>query len=259
MDNDDMGAILMLAKKRYTMILTHLAQKGTATVAELCDLLDVSESTIRRDLNELSGKGMLNKVFGGATVIDDAYHAEDPSLIREGSYAEEKIHIGKRAAGLVQENDYVYLDAGSTTLHIVEHLTVRRAVFITNGLPAARQLAQRGYNVSVIAGQVRATAGAVVGVEAMGCLSRYHFDIGFFGTNGISLSKGYTGTNMDECRTKTHAMAQCRQRYVLADSRKFDIVRPVSFAKLSDAVLITDQVPDSQYYQHARIIQAHLP
>lgn len=246
----------MLAEKRHAMILNHLSQKGSATVAELCDLLDVSESTVRRDLSELHSQRLLTKVFGGATVIDDAYRAEDPAAIREGTYAEGKARIAQRAADLIQENDFVYIDAGSTTGLMVEHLTVRRAVFVTNSLSAARQLAQRGYQVFVIAGQVRPTAGAIVGSEAMGCLARYNFDIGFFGTNGIHVDKGYTGTNIAEARTKAEAMAQCRQRYVLADSRKFERVCAATFAKLSDATLITDQAPAPLYYQHARIVLA---
>ena len=93
----------MLTEKRHMMILTYLAQKGSATVAELCDLLDISESTVRRDLSELHRQGVLNKVFGGATVIDGAYHAEDPAAIREKSYTEEKAAIAKKAAELVQD------------------------------------------------------------------------------------------------------------------------------------------------------------
>lgn len=244
----------MLAKKRYNIILAHLAQAGSATVQELCELLDISESTVRRDITELDKLGMLNKVFGGCTVIDDTYHQEDPALIRESGYTEEKQAIAKKAASLVQENDFVYIDAGSTTAMMVEYLTVRRATFVTNGLKAAAGLAHRGFSVSVIAGQVRATAGAIVGAEAMGCLARYNFSIGFFGTNGISVDNGYTNTDLTEARTKTEAMAQCQQRYVLADSRKFGVVRRVTFAQLSDATLITNQAPDPEYYRKARIL-----
>ena len=139
---------------------------------------------------------------------------------------------------------------------LVEHLTVRRATFVTNGLRAAANLAHRGYSVSVLAGQVRATAGAIVGAEAMGCLARYNFSIGFFGTNGISVANGYTNTDLTESRTKSEAMAQCRQRYVLADHSKFGVVRPVTFARLCDATCITGQEPDLEYYRSARFILA---
>lgn len=247
----------MLAKRRHAIILAHLAQKDSASVAELCDLLDISESTVRRDINELHNQGLLNKVFGGATVIDSNHHGENLSAMRESSFNEEKAHIAKCAAGLIQENDFVYIDAGSTTAMIVEFLSVRRATFVTNGLRAAANLAQRGYSVSVIAGQVRATAGAIVGAEAMGCLARYNFSIGFFGANGISVASGYTNTDLTESRTKAAAMAQCRQRYVLADSSKFGVVRPVTFARLSDATCITDLEPELEYYHHARLILAN--
>lgn len=245
----------MLAEKRHMMILSHLARNNSATVSELCDLLDISEATLRRDLNELHKQGMLNKVRGGATVVEGAYHTEDPAAIRDDFYNTQKAAIAQEAAKLVQENDFVYIDAGTTTCMMIEHLTVRRATFITNGLPAARRLAQRGYNTFILAGQVRATAGAVVGAEAMGCLARYSFNIGFFGANGISIEKGYTNTDVNEARTKMEAMFRCEKRYVLADARKFGRTLPITFANLSDAVLITSRVPDLEYFKYARIIQ----
>ncbi|MBP0980949.1 MAG: DeoR/GlpR transcriptional regulator [Oscillospiraceae bacterium] len=246
----------MLAKKRHSAILAYLSQQGSATVSELCDMLEISESTIRRDINELHKLGMLNKVFGGAAAIDESFRADEPTGMRDGSYNAEKAAIAKKAASLVQENDFVYVDAGSTTAMMIEYLTVRRAVFVTNGLRAAAALAQRGYNVSVLAGQVRSTAGAIVGTEAINCLSRYNFNVGFFGSNGISLQNGYTNTDLAEARTKTEAMAQCQRRYILSDSRKFGVVNRITFAQLGDATLITNHVPDPEYFRRAQIFLA---
>ena len=246
----------MLAKKRHSAILAYLSRQGTATIAELCDLLDISESTIRRDIIELDRLGLLNKVFGGATAIDEGYRTEMPSPIEDNHYTKNKAVIAEKAASLIQENDFVYIDAGSTTAMMLEFITVRRAIFVTNGLRAASGLAQRGYNVSVIAGQIRSTAGAIVGTEAIYCLERYNFNVGFFGTNGISIQNGYTNTDISESRTKTAAMARCQRRYVLADHHKFSSNYRVIFAKLSDAALITDQVPDPEYYRHMQIFLA---
>lgn len=245
----------MLVQKRYEIILSELAKTGLVSVAELCDLLNVSEATVRRDINELSKQGLLNKVFGGAASLDEGYNTSTlPSSIREQADTAEKEEIAKKAASMIQENDFIYLDAGTTTAMMIDFINVRRASFVTNSLQAAAALALRGYQVSIIAGQVRPTTGAIIGSEAMGCLARYNFSLGFFSTSGISVQSGYTNSDLDEARCKTQAMAQCKRRYVLAEAKKFESASRATFAQLQDATLITNQTPPTDYYHHTRIL-----
>ena len=107
----------MLAEERLARIRKLLSQQRTATVQELCEALDASESTIRRDLNELDRMGKVNKVHGGATLPDSQFLADEPTMAaKEALAVVQKKCIAKAAAALITAEDFVFLDAGSTTL-----------------------------------------------------------------------------------------------------------------------------------------------
>ena len=128
----------MLAEERFALILNLLAEKRTATVQELCEALNASESTVRRDLTELDRQGRLNKVHGGATL---------PTMAAKETLAVgQKRSIAQAAADLVRAGDFVYIDAGSTTLAMVRALSgpALDAHYVTNGIAHARLLAQKG-------------------------------------------------------------------------------------------------------------------
>ena len=109
----------MLAEERFSQILALLAEKRTATVQELCEALNVSESTIRRDLLELDRQGRVNKVHGGATLPSSQFRADEPTMeAKETLAVSQKNTIAKAAVALIQADDFVYLDAGSTTLAV---------------------------------------------------------------------------------------------------------------------------------------------
>lgn len=127
----------MLAEERFAMILDLLAQKRSATVLELCDALDASESTIRRDLTQLDRQGLLKKVHGGATLVGRTVLADEPPMAaREEQSVEEKRLIARAAAAMITEKDFIFLDAGSTTLALAAALEgpALQAAYVTNGI-----------------------------------------------------------------------------------------------------------------------------
>lgn len=247
----------MLTEERYAAILRLLDERKAATVQELTELLNTSESTIRRDLNALHNLGRLNKVHGGATSIVSGYATkEDDVTVKYQLNAQEKQAIARHAASLLRPNDFVFLDAGTTTEQMIDFIAEMSAVFVTDGIFLAKKLAKRGLTVFVPAGRIKAATEAVVGSETIDSLSRYNFTVGFFGTNGIAVREGFTTPDVDEARVKSEAMARCRRKIMLADASKFGLVSSVSFAKLSDAEIITNQLPDAQYRKHTKITEA---
>ena len=113
----------MLAEERFGQILDLLNKQRTATVQELCEALGTSESTIRRDLTELDRLGKLNKVHGGATLPDSRFQAEEPTMqAKETLAVPQKRAIAAAAAALIHAEDFVFIDAGSTTLELVRAL-----------------------------------------------------------------------------------------------------------------------------------------
>ena len=134
--------------QRYKIILNELDKKGNVTVANLVELTGASESSIRRDLVELDHQGFLKRVHGGATLIPKVTQTiEDPLGKRQLLNADEKKKIAKYAAGMIEANDVVYLDAGSSTLELIEYLDQKEAHYITNGLMQAQQLTLKGYHL----------------------------------------------------------------------------------------------------------------
>ena len=148
----------MLAEERFAQILALMAEKRTATVQELCEALNASESTIRRDLNELDRLGKVNKVHGGATLPDSQFRADEPTMAAKESLAvAEKRAIANAAAALITAEDFVYLDAGSTTLALARAISgpALDAAYVTNGVAHARLLAQKGCRVCLPGGLLR--------------------------------------------------------------------------------------------------------
>lgn len=148
----------MLAEERLSRIMKLLSQQRTATVQELCEALDASESTIRRDLNELDRMGKVNKVHGGATLPDSQFLADEPTMAaKEALAVVQKKCIAKAAAALITAEDFVFLDAGSTTLALARELSgpALDARYVTNGVAHARLLAQKGCKVFLVGGLLR--------------------------------------------------------------------------------------------------------
>ena len=139
----------MLAEQRAERILQELAQRRAATVTDLCQVTGASEATIRRDLNALARQGKLSKVHGGAVLLGGEFHGEELDMeTKRGLFTQEKDRAARYAAGLIGDDDVVFLDAGTTVLRIAGHLRASRALFLTNSIECACRL--MGYTVYII-------------------------------------------------------------------------------------------------------------
>lgn len=246
----------MLTEERYATILRILEEKKAVTVIELTKALDASESTVRRDLTALHRSGRLYKVYGGATSIDNNYSsAEEDMKTKNELHPEEKIAIARKAASLVRAKDFVYIDAGSTTLHMIDFLSEMNAVFVTNGVAHAARLAAKGFKVFIIGGELKAVTEAVAGTEALNNLKNYNFTKGFFGTNGISTKSGFSTPDSSEGVLKSAALERCTKAYILADSSKFNKIAPITFANISSATIITGTLEDKKYRDYTTVIE----
>ena len=201
----------MLTEERFAKILSILESMGSVTVQQLMTELDASESTIRRDLNALDANGQLTKVHGGAILKTVAYSTKDDNVIsRKEKNRDAKNKIAKYAAEQIASGDFVYLDAGTTTELMIEYITSRQAVFVTNAISHAKRLAERGFTVYLLGGEFKAVTEAIVGEEAVTTLEKYNFTKGFWVTNGVSLQKGYSTPELKEAMVKKKSMENCR-------------------------------------------------
>ena len=238
----------MLTQERYQSILSIVTDKNAVTVAELAELLGISESTVRRDLTALDELGKLKKVFGGATAITRLEGVfEDTVSARETLMREEKTEIARYSAKMINNADFVFIDSGTTTARLIDFIENDKATYVTNGIVHARKLIQKGLNAYVIGGKVKAATEAVVGAEGIANLKNFNFSKAFMGTNGIDIEAGFTTPDIEEAIMKEAAVERSYMAFVLADHTKFRRVFSVTFSQLKKCCIITDSMPDNRY------------
>lgn len=250
----------MLQEERRSKIVQFLELRRSVSVQELIDYLDTSESTIRRDLNDLHEDGRILRVHGGAVYKDKPlneaeYRTRDLSESgRMSVNREEKERIAKYAARLIEEYDFVYLDAGSTTGLMIDYISAKSAVFVTNSLNHARKLSDLGFKTYITGGEVKSITELICGEEAVASLEKYNFTKGFFGTNGIHIKRGFTTPDLKEAMVKKTAIERCKNSYILGDSSKFNAISPVSFYEFNKAIILTTPSVKENYEDYSNVL-----
>ena len=238
----------MLAEERFALILEQLNEQRTVTVQQLCEALHTSESTIRRDLTELDRQGRLTKVHGGATLPDSRFLADEPTMeAKETLAVAEKRSIAAAAAALVAAEDFVFIDAGTTTLELVRALAgaALKATYVTNGVAHARLLAQKGCRVYLPGGLLRPQTEAIVGAPAVSSIQQYNFTKAFMGANGVALEAGFTTPDPEEAAVKAAAVRRARESWFLVDDAKFAKIYPAVITELHGGAILTKSAFDS--------------
>lgn len=244
----------MLTEERHAIILDTLNKKRSVHLGELCEILHTSESTIRRDLAALADQKLLIKVHGGAMAIGDTFSPTEYNMEEKAElFNEEKTAIAEYAASLIEDGDFVFVDAGTSTEKMIDYISAEKVTFVTNGFVHAKKLAQRGFKVFILGGELKPSTEAVVGIDCVLALQRYNFTKCFLGVNGISLSSGLSTPDANEASVKTAAIQSSKTVYALADHSKFDQITAITFSKLSQVTIITDKLNDRRYLEKANI------
>ena len=246
----------MLTEERFSKILSILEDMGGVTVQQLMTELDASESTIRRDLTALDARGQLIKVHGGAIIKNTVFSTMDDEVVhRKERNKEEKEAIAIYAAGLIALGDFVYIDAGTTTERMIDYISNKQAIYVTNAITHAKKLAEKGCTVYILGGEFKAITEAIVGEEAVATLEKYNFTKGFWGTNGVSLQRGFSTPELKEAMVKRKSMENCKERFVLADQSKFNQISSVTFGEFESASVITTGTIHPAFAKSKNIIQ----
>ncbi|MGI5968543.1 MAG: DeoR/GlpR family DNA-binding transcription regulator [Lachnospiraceae bacterium] len=244
----------MLTEERQAIILDQVNKNRSVKISELCEMLNSSVSTIRRDLCCLADMGKLVKVHGGAIAVDSKFtHIERNVEEKTHLFMEEKTAIAEYAATLVEDGDFIFIDAGTTTQKLIDFLPEKDATYVTNGFIHAKKLAERNFKVYIPGGEIKLLTEAVVGADCVMTLNSYNFSKCFIGTNGISISSGYTTPDVREARVKKSVVGRSAKAYILADHSKFGNITSVTFASLGNADIITDMLPDERYVAYTSV------
>lgn len=231
----------MLKKERHDLIVSYVNKYGTAKVEDLIDVTKTSPITVRRDFQELHDEGRITKVHGGAVKIDTHKSKIDVMLkARVHEFTEEKEAVAQKAAAYIEEDMHIYLDAGTTTAYLIPFFKEKNVKLYTHGLHHVPDLLANEIDTYIIGGQLKKSTIATVGEEAVKVISKLHFDVAFIGANAVDETFGYSTPDNSEAIIKQLVIAQSDKAYVLADSTKLNQKSYVSFGKLDDAMLITN-------------------
>ncbi len=234
----------MLARQRQALILDRVRQIGAVRVADLVREFEVSDMTVRRDLEVLHDQGLLEKVHGGATVPSRLASYEPGFIAKSGLQQAEKAAISAEAARMVQPGMALALSGGTTTCALAGLVAeIPGVTVVTNSLQVAEVFNRSGRHdqTVILTGGVRTPSEALVGPFATALLRTVHLDLVFMGVHGMDAKAGFTCPNLMEADTDRALIEAGRRLVVLADHTKWGVVGIASIATLDQAdVLITD-------------------
>lgn len=238
----------MLSSMRHELILEKLSRNKSVEIPDLVKELDASESTIRRDIAELHARGLLKKVHGGAVSSGNSSFDFDHNVeLRENMHPDEKERIALYAAGLVKDNDVIYIDSGTTTFRMIKHIDAKGVVAVTNSIRNAIELCAKGIRTIILGGEIKQVTEAVVGHRAVEWLKEYNFQKAFLGTNGVDINKGCTTPDPNEASIKEVVIKKSQDTFILADSSKINKVSMVTFCNLDMVTIITGNMDGNEF------------
>lgn len=236
----------LIPAERHHRIQAMLEQRRVASIADLSDLLGVSEATIRRDLETLEARGLLERTHGGA-ILTRRLPTEPFYAQSAGVHPAEKRLIGAAAAALVGDGDTLFINSGTTTTEVMRHLAARseltRATIITTNISGALDLRHPGLEVHLLGGRFRPQSNAVVGEAALRSLQQVYADKCFLGVDGFSLRCGLTTPVLAEAEIARLMLTRTRGTViVVADSSKWGVVSNYEIGAIDHArVLVSDE------------------
>lgn len=230
--------------ERQKQILERLHAEREVKISELKEMFDVTEMTLRRDLEKLESAGNIRRTFGGAILIGRDIALQE----RVGIRSEAKMKIGKAAAALVQPGESIFIDAGTTTLQVARYLPVAYPVtVVTNAVTIAVELMGKQIPTIVTGGVLIEQTAALTGPNTEKSLSGMAFDRAFLGATGVHRTHGFSNSNILETEIKKLAMKQAKETNIVMDASKFGAQVLFSFAGLHEAHrIITDQPPEEE-------------
>jgi DeoR family fructose operon transcriptional repressor len=227
--------------------------QGFASLGELAETLEVSESTIRRDLEQLERSGMARRTHGGAFWTGESDTMPIFQTRRDDAWPA-KAAIAAAAAALIEDHDTILLDGGSTTYEIARHLGNRPLQVVTNSLPVAHLLSSsESIDLVMIGGCVRGRTAVTIGPMSESMLHSINVGKAFLSVAGIT-DRGYFNSNMMLVESEKAMLAAADQAIVVADSSKFGKVSLSRLCGLHEVhAVVTDTSIDSKWKEHLEL------
>lgn len=241
----------MLINERHNQIMALLQKEKSISTKRLTELLYVSEATLRRDLTVMEQKGLLQRNYGGASIIESATQ-EASLIVREQKQIKEKRKIAMKCLDFIREGESYFVDSSSTITQMLYYLrNYKDLTFITNGLNNAQIIANSSdAKVYLPSGIVYTKTNSILGTETVEFIKKFFCSAFFFSCGGISLNEGVTEASYEQTLVKRTMINQSKLHILLADHTKFEkifLCRTCGFENID--YIITDQMPNVEFME----------
>lgn len=233
----------LIPAQRQEKIQEYLIEHSVASSTELSELLEVSEATIRRDLDRMAEEGVLVRTHGGA-ILNRHLQLEQEYKKRAQRNVAEKSEIGRLASKLIQDGDIVFINSGTTTTQLIRQIEPNANItVVTNNLSAALDIADAGPELILLGGTFQPKSNSVAGRFSINNLNQIYANQSFIGVDGISLTHGYTVPSSAEAEIVKSMIERTKGPVtVIADHSKWEAVSNFEIAKFDRIQrLITDE------------------
>ena len=229
----------MIRYERKRLIMELLTTSDVAYIADLAQATGASDSTTRRDIDELVAEGKIVALRGGAVRLNQRM-TELPTTVKALINKDEKTTIAAAAARQVTDGDTIYLDAGTTALQMIPFLKGLTLQIVTSNTHLLTLVPDPGIRITVLPGDYLASTGSIVGSLTEDQLRRMFFDKAFIGASGVSARAGVNTFDVREAMKKQIVHANSDQSFVLVDHTKFDKSSLYQAIDPGETVIVTD-------------------
>ncbi|MBQ9030057.1 MAG: DeoR/GlpR transcriptional regulator [Parasporobacterium sp.] len=236
----------MLAIARKTIIREQLREHKSVRITELAELLNVTNETIRRDLRSMEKDGDLIRTHGGAYILDGVQNDLDLST-RQFLRTGEKEIISEKCSSIIQNGDYIFLDASSTAWFIARAIMHRKVSVLTVSLEIINLLSTSStIRLFAVGGEYSSSTKSFTGNSAIQNLEHYYFDKAFISCRSVSLEAGLTDTNVDDAMLHRLALAHAHEKYLAIDNSKLNRASFAGIAPVSglDGIILDQPFPE---------------
>lgn len=235
--------------ERIDSIIEFIYKNKNVTLDQICDNFNISKSTIRRDLSEILKDTNLKKTYGGITLKNKWGNKKYLTSFSERNIenADKKLAISKKAANIVEDNDIIFIDSGTTTFYMVDYLeNVNNLTILTNNLEVIfRAVKYKNINLISLSGALSRETLSFVGATSIPTIKNFNISKAFMATTGFSITNGVTNSSPLESDIKRTVISKSSKIILLADSSKFNSVSLMTYCNLEDIdILVTDKMPD---------------
>lgn len=232
----------LIPAQRRERIQEYLATHKIVRMDDLYGMLDTSEATVRRDLEWLERGGVVERTHGGA-ILNQRLALEPEYLQRAQKHIEEKRSIGALAASLIEDNDVVFINSGTTTTQVIRHIRGNAGITVfTNNVYGVLEVGEAGFKHHLLGGEFQPHSNSVAGRFAIDNLRQVYADKSILGVDGVSLLYGCTVPSNPEAEVVKQMLERTRGKvYIVADSSKWGVVANFQITTIDGIdTLITD-------------------